>query len=221
MNIGNELYSALSRLSRQSYLLLTELPTMVTVLNTNYQLEFTESYSGSLHNATLNENIPYVMPLDCALQTLIQEGYISFLLTIGCSTVAIYTTSNDVLKIFDSHARDSFGMCDGHGTCVLLEVNSINNLIEYLKNLHKTDILFELKGVKITVAQITNIHRNTSESNLSSCSSVCDNEAFDDNFNSCGQYCVIMCFYSICFSTITVCNYWNDLTLSVIAEHAK
>ena len=43
MNIGNELYSALSRLSRQSYLLPTELPTMVTVLNTNYQLEFTES----------------------------------------------------------------------------------------------------------------------------------------------------------------------------------
>ena len=43
------------------------------------------------------------MPLDCALQTFIQ-GYISFLLTIGCSIVAIYTTSNDVLKIFDSHA---------------------------------------------------------------------------------------------------------------------
>ena len=91
MNIGNELYSVLSRLSRQSYLLLTELPTMITVQNINYQLEFTESYSGSLHSATLNENIPYVMPLDCALQTLIQEGYISFLLTIGCSTIAIYT----------------------------------------------------------------------------------------------------------------------------------
>ena len=91
MNIGNELYSVLSRLSRQCYLLLTELPTMVTVLNTNYQLEFTESYSDSLHNATLNENIPYVMPLGCALQTLIQKVYISFLITIGCSTIAIYT----------------------------------------------------------------------------------------------------------------------------------
>ena len=219
MNIGNELYSALSRLSRQSYLLLTELPTMVTVLNINYQLEFTESYSGSLHNATLNENIPYVMPLDCALQTLIQEGYISFLLTIG----TIYTISNDVLKIFDSHSRDSFGMADGHGTCVLLEVNSINNLIEYFKNLHKSDVLFELKGVKITVAQftqITNIHTNTSESNLSSCSSACD-ERFHDNFNSSEQCSVIMCFYSICFSTITAYNYWNDLTLSAIAEHAK
>ena len=75
MYIGNELYSTLSRLSRQSYLLLTELPTMVTVLNTNYQLEFSKSYSGSLHAATFNENIPYVMPLDCALQSLVQESY--------------------------------------------------------------------------------------------------------------------------------------------------
>ena len=79
MSIGNELYSVLSRLSRQCYLLLTELPTVVTVLNTNYQLEFTESYSGSLHNATLNENIPYVMPLDCALQTLIRTGRLYFI----------------------------------------------------------------------------------------------------------------------------------------------
>ena len=117
---------------------------MVTVVNTNYHLEFSESYSGSLHNATLNENIPYVMPLDCALQNLIQEIYISFLLTIGCSTIAIYTTSNGVLKIFDSHARDSFGMAHACGTCVL-EVNSINILLQYFQNLYKRDILFELK----------------------------------------------------------------------------
>ena len=123
MNIGNELYSALSRSSRQTYLLLTELPTMATVLNTNYQLEFSESYSGNLHAATLNENIPYVMPLYCALQSLIQESYNSFLLTIGCNTVSIYIIPNGLLKILDSHARDSFGMAHSHGTCVLLEVN--------------------------------------------------------------------------------------------------
>ena len=71
-----------------------------------------------------------------------QEGYISFLLTIGCSTIAIYTNSNDVLKIFDSHARDSFGMADTRGTCVLLEVNSINILLQYFQNLYKCDFLF-------------------------------------------------------------------------------
>jgi hypothetical protein len=40
---GNELYSMLSRISRQSYLLLTELPTMVTVEDTDYSFEFSES----------------------------------------------------------------------------------------------------------------------------------------------------------------------------------
>ena len=130
MNIGNELYSVLSRLLGQSYLLLSELLTMVTVLNTNYQLEFSESYSGNLHAATLNENIPYVMPLDCALQCMIQESYNSFLLTIGSNTVAIYSIPNGLLKTFDSHARDSFGKFGifdsfgSDGTCVLLELNS-------------------------------------------------------------------------------------------------
>ena len=37
MNIGNELYSGLSSLYRQSYLLLTEVPEMIIVFNINYQ----------------------------------------------------------------------------------------------------------------------------------------------------------------------------------------
>ena len=37
MNIGNELYSVLSRLHNQDFLLLTELPNNVTVFETNYQ----------------------------------------------------------------------------------------------------------------------------------------------------------------------------------------
>ena len=64
MNIGNELYSVLCRLLRQPYLLLTELPTVVTVLNINYQLEFSESCTPVIFmRATLNENIPYVVAL--------------------------------------------------------------------------------------------------------------------------------------------------------------
>ena len=133
------------------------------LLNTNYQLEFSESYSGNLHAATLNENIPYVMPLDCALQCLIQESCNSFLLTIGSNTVAIYSIPNGSLKIFDSHARDSFGKFGifdsfgSDGTCVLLELNSINSLTEYFRNAYKPDVLFELISIKITVAQFTQI----------------------------------------------------------------
>ena len=87
MNIGNELHGALLSLTGQSYLLLIELPTMVTISNTNYQIEFSESYSSYLHSPAFNENIPGVMPLDGAMDSLIQNGYNSFLLTIACNTV--------------------------------------------------------------------------------------------------------------------------------------
>ena len=39
MHLGNQLYSSLSRLSRQMYLLLEELPTMVSVEDYDYSVE--------------------------------------------------------------------------------------------------------------------------------------------------------------------------------------
>ena len=51
MLIGNQLYSSLSLLSRQSFLLLTDLPSMLTVLEEDYQLTHSESYTGNVHVA--------------------------------------------------------------------------------------------------------------------------------------------------------------------------
>ena len=133
MDMGNELYSMLSRITGQMYLLLTELPETLTVEEVNYGLHFSESYSGQLHNLAFNEDIPHVMPLQYAFENLLQEGYISFLLTIGYNTVSIFTIANGFFKVFDSHGRDSCGMADPTGTCVLLEVNSILYLVEYFR----------------------------------------------------------------------------------------
>ena len=52
MHIGNQLYSSLSKLSRQSFSLLTELPTMLIVLQENYQLEYSASYTDNVHGKT-------------------------------------------------------------------------------------------------------------------------------------------------------------------------
>ena len=142
MNIGNELYGTLSRLTGQSYLLLNELPTMVTNCNTDYQIEFSQSYSSCLHSSAFNENIPGVMPL-------IQDGYSSFLLTIASNTVAMFRNPNGLIKMFDSHGRDVYGLPDAHGTCILLEVSSVTHLVEYFKNIYNLAVLFELKGIKI------------------------------------------------------------------------
>ena len=48
MNNGNELYSGLSSLSRLSYLLVTVVK-MIIVFNINYQLQYSPSYTGTIH----------------------------------------------------------------------------------------------------------------------------------------------------------------------------
>ena len=79
MNLGNELYSMLSRLSRQHYLLLTELPTMLTIKDTDYSLECSDSYTGNVHSNVPIMNCPFVMPLNSALERLKHEQFNSFL----------------------------------------------------------------------------------------------------------------------------------------------
>ena len=49
MTVGNELYSSLSLLARQSMLMLPELPGMVTVFEQFFQLEYRESYTCNMH----------------------------------------------------------------------------------------------------------------------------------------------------------------------------
>ena len=59
VHIGNQLYSSLSKLARQSFLLLTELPTMLTVLQGNYQLEYSASYTLNVHGETTIKEYQY------------------------------------------------------------------------------------------------------------------------------------------------------------------
>ena len=94
---------------------------MVTIEDTDYSIELSQSYNGNLHLPVMHESALFVMPLDSALQQLQQETFHLFLLTIEYNTVSIITESNGIIKVLDSHARDSFGMAHPHGTCVLLE----------------------------------------------------------------------------------------------------
>ena len=49
MTVGNQLYSNLSLLARQSMLMLAKLPEMVTVFERFFQLERRESYTCNMH----------------------------------------------------------------------------------------------------------------------------------------------------------------------------
>lgn len=119
MHIGNELYNSLSKLARQSFLMLTELPTMLE----NYQLDYSVSYTGNVHGDSTIDGYEYCMGLQRAFQSLISQQYRSFILIVGCIGVAIiYCPDAGDFKIFDSHARDIYGNSHPQGTCVLLLV---------------------------------------------------------------------------------------------------
>ena len=53
MNIGNNMYSALSRSAKEGLLLLTDLPLMVSLSDTNYELRYSESYTELLNRVSL------------------------------------------------------------------------------------------------------------------------------------------------------------------------
>ena len=117
--VGNQLYSSLSLRARQSILMLTELPEMVTVFERFFQLEYSESYTCNMHGDARIEGYHYCMPLE----TLLALNYNSFILTVGIIGV-------------DSLARDMYGNSHSQGTCVLLEIPSMHKLIQYFQSLH-------------------------------------------------------------------------------------
>ena len=51
MNVGNELYTALSSLSRQTYLMLTELLAEVIAFNTTFQIQYSPNLTGNVHGS--------------------------------------------------------------------------------------------------------------------------------------------------------------------------
>ena len=63
MNLGNELYSVLSRFHNQDFLLLTELPNAVSVFETYYDIQYSPSYAGNIHDVSSNVDFMYCMPL--------------------------------------------------------------------------------------------------------------------------------------------------------------
>jgi len=131
MHIGNEPYSSQSQLARQSFLMLTELLTMLTVLDKNYQLDYSASYTGTMHGDSAIDGFQYCMGLQRALQSLISQQYTSFSLIVGAVGVAIPYPDDGQFSIFDSHARDIYGNSHPQGTCDLLHVPCISHLVHY------------------------------------------------------------------------------------------
>ena len=90
MNIENQLYSGLSQLARHLFLMQTELPPMLNVFETDYQIQYSESYTGAIYQETTIEGYQYCTSLQRTFESLMSENYTNFVLTTGCTAVAIY-----------------------------------------------------------------------------------------------------------------------------------
>ena len=106
---------------------------MLTVLQENYQLEYSASYTGNVSGETTIEGYQYCMGLKRVFESLVSEQYRLLILTVGCNAVSIvYCADNRHFKVFDSHARDIYGKSHPEGTCILLDI-SADNLVQYFQ----------------------------------------------------------------------------------------
>ncbi|KAJ7376897.1 hypothetical protein OS493_031776 [Desmophyllum pertusum] len=113
--------------------------------------------------------------------------------------------------VFDSHSRNTRGMNDPLGICVLLELASVDELVEYFQNLYvgRNDTLYEVKGVQIVM---NSENRNVDVTTSDICVTL-----VPKNINKI-QECRVVSFYAICFSIIKEFSKWDKDTLEAIIE---
>ena len=172
---ANNLYAIISQHIQRDFLLLTDVPEILSINNDTFNLEYSDSFSGTLWMDQNNE--PYVT-LEHAFHEVFDVGnYKACLLTIRANTVAVLMPFPDVFKVLDSHSRDMHGMPAALGYSVLVSIEGIQNLARFFHNAscnylgqNSQNSPFELKGVKC--------HRNISLSNS------LDNTASDTTSNN-------------------------------------
>ena len=79
----------------------------------------------------MSNNGPY-MTLQNSLIEIFSSSRLNYnccLLTAGISAVAVFKCSEQSFKIFDSHAKDFYGMPNSYGKCTLLSIEGLENLI--------------------------------------------------------------------------------------------
>ena len=130
LRTGDSLYTVIHGLIGKDYLLLTDVPTCLSISESTYLLQYSDCISGDLH---ISEARECYLPLKLALTSL-KTYYPACLLTVKSNTVAVFYGNNGSFKYFDSHSRDVYGNVHGNGTSVLLEFDHLDALVGYLQD---------------------------------------------------------------------------------------
>ncbi|XP_078345270.1 uncharacterized protein LOC144630777 [Oculina patagonica] len=162
---GNVLYSHISNSIGKDFLLLSEIPSALSINDEDFSINFSSSFAGDLHMSDVRD---CYVPLQHALNMLIKD-YDAFLLTIEINTVAIVIDNKGHYRIFDSHSRDTHGNFAVNGTAIVLEFNDIEEMVRHLQNFYKEKSLvpFEVLGVKVKNLSSNQSCRYSNSSSLS------------------------------------------------------
>jgi hypothetical protein len=99
----------------------------------------------------------------------------------------------------------------------LLEAPTIDNVILYFQSLYSENSKFELRGINIEKVQANvdqNLDNNITNSDLSGNTT---QEPKTTDISCLCRQCYAISLYSICFSVIEQCTYWDSNTVSAVA----
>ena len=122
MIVGNQIYSSLSLLARQSMLCSQNCQEWLQCLSYFSSLNTVKVILITCMMMPELRGITTVYATGSAFEKLLDLNNHSFILTVGIIGVAIYSIEGEGSKVFDSHATDMYGNSHSEGRCVLLEI---------------------------------------------------------------------------------------------------
>ncbi|CAG2237450.1 unnamed protein product [Mytilus edulis] len=151
---GNDLYSRVS--GNNHHLLISDLPPILDISGTLMQLSLNQSISAVIDTS---ETIDFSefgnsLPLDQALQESLVDYEGCFICAYDTSFLALKHGQD--LFLFDSHARNEFGLKHSDGKSLLLKLSSLNHLYQYCCNMvsgASQNQWFEITGVSISIVE--------------------------------------------------------------------
>ncbi|CAG2247573.1 unnamed protein product [Mytilus edulis] len=153
---GNILYTWIHGDNEE--LLVTELPKMVEIRDMIVKCNRKESIFALIDN---NGKIEFnVLSLDHALQEALIDSDGCFVCVRGFTSAII--RQNGKMYLFDSHARNCFGLQDSCGKSVVIQINDVNSLYQHFYNFVQGDVNaeFEVTGINIEIQDEDSVTNN-------------------------------------------------------------
>ncbi|VDI00590.1 Hypothetical predicted protein [Mytilus galloprovincialis] len=144
---GNDIYTSVH--GTNNYLCVEDLPEFVDLRNRIIHCHKKRSICAFVHD--VDPDFDGVLPLDQALQYALIDSD-------GCFVTVRATTSlvikqNNKIYMFDSHARNRFGLVDNYGSSIVFELPDIQAVYQHFCNFVQGDqsVPFDVTGITVAI----------------------------------------------------------------------